>query len=459
MLRKALPAIAALLLSACAQTGNYERPPAPVPTQWAAPLDDAGVVAANQVHWRNYFADPRLQALISAALDNNRDLRIATERVREARAQFRLVDADRLPSFNLAGSASIGSTPADLSGNGTVINGQRYDLASTTVSYELDFWGRLSSLSEAARRQFLATAEARRVTELSLIAEVAATYFVQLEMAAERDSALATVGSREYGLRIVRQAVQTGGAGDFDLQQARASLESAQGALESATHQYTVATNKLQFLLGGMPAELPDGLDLAHQGLDAALAPGLPSEVLLLRPDVAAAEQRLRAAHAHVDAARAAFWPRVTLTSSIGFASEALLNLFNGSAWSFQPLISLPLFDGGRLQASRDLAEARKNIAVAEYEKAIQGAFREVSDQLSARAMLARQLRNAQANEMAQTRRLDIVLARHQAGLVNALEVLDAERNLMAAQQASVQTRRAQLDAAAQLYKALGGGA
>ena len=220
-----------------------------------------------------------------------------------------------------------------------------------------------------------------------------------------------------------------------------------------------MATNKLNYLVGETPSDLPPGLDLAHQGLDASLSPGLPAEVLLLRPDVMAAEQRLIAAHANIDAARAAFLPKVALTASLGLASQGLSSLFNGTAWSFQPIISLPLFDGGKLAAGRDLAEARKVIAVADYEKTIQMAFREVADLLAARASLARQMRSAQINEEAQLRRMDIVLARHKVGLVGVLEVLDGERNLVASQQSALQTRRAQLDVAAQLYKALGGGA
>ena len=459
MLSKALSIMSLLLLAACAQTTDYQRPPLPVTDQWPAALDAAGQASASRTHWRQFFTDPRLHALITTALENNRDLRIATERVREARAEYRITNADRYPTFNLAGSASIGTTPADLSGNGTVINGQRFDLAATNVSYEVDFWGRLAGLSEAAKRSFLATAEARRSTELSLISEIATTYFQQLQLTRQLESAQATVGSREYGLSVIAQGVATGGAGDFELQQAQASVDGARADMDSVQHQLTVATNKLNFLLGGTPQNLPEGLDLDHQGLDVALAPGLPSEVLLLRPDVMAAEQRLRAAHANVDAARAAFLPKMLLTSSLGVASQALSNLFNGAAWSFQPVISMPIFDGGRLSASRDVAAAREVIAVADYEKTIQSAFREVADLLSARTLLSHQLRYAQSNEAAQSRRLDIVLARQQVGMGSVLEVLDGERNLMAAQQATVQTRRSQLEAAAQLYKALGGGA
>jgi len=448
-----------LLLCACAQTQDYQRPPAPVAQEWPAGLDVSGKEEATKTHWRSFFVDPRLQALISAALENNRDMRIAIERIREARAQYRIVDADRLPSVNLAGSATIGSTPADLSGTGTVINGQRYDLALSNISYEVDFWGRVASLSESAKRSFLATAQARRAYELSLISEVATTYFQQLQLTEISSLARANLASRESSLDVVEKGRAVGGVEDYEYQAARAAVESARNDLDSVDYQRIVATNKLNYLVGETPSDLPPGLDLAHQGLDASLSPGLPAEVLLLRPDVMAAEQRLIAAHANIDAARAAFLPKVALTASLGLASQGLSSLFNGTAWSFQPIISLPLFDGGKLAAGRDLAEARKVIAVADYEKTIQMAFREVADLLAARASLARQMRSAQINEEAQLRRMDIVLARHKVGLVGVLEVLDGERNLVASQQSALQTRRAQLDVAAQLYKALGGGA
>ena len=204
---------------------------------------------------------------------------------------------------------------------------------------------------------------------------------------------------------------------------------------------------------------MPPGLTLREQGFDAALAPGLPADILLMRPDVMAAEQRLRAAHANIDAARAAFLPKILLTAGVGVASQGLTSLFSGAAWNFAPTLSMPLFDGGRLAASVDIAEVRKVIAVAEYEKTIQLAFREVSDLLSARASLIRQMRSAELNEKSQTKRLEIAMARNKVGLTGLLEVLDSQRELVSAQQGATQLRRAQLEASSQLYKALGGGA
>ena len=450
-----------LLLSACAQTVDYQRPELPVPTVWpsgsAAP--DQSSAAAVQPHWSTYFVDPRLHVLIEAALKNNRDLRIAASRVMEARAQFRAAGAERFPGINLLGSGSVGITPADLSGTGTVINGERYDLALTTVSYEMDFWGRLSSLTEAARNTYLATATAQRAFQLSLISDVATTYFKLLQFDEMLRLAQENETSRQNSLALVGKGRELGGADYSEYLQAQSALEGVRSELAGLEQQRASTVNQLNFLVGAVLTDLPPGLDLDHQGLDTTLAPGLPADVLLARPDVVAAEQRLIAAQANIQAARAAFFPKIALTASVGVASIGLGTLFSGSAWSYQPSIGLPLFDGGRLEASRDLADARKVTAVAEYEKTIQQAFREVADLLSARTALAHQMRSARVNQEAQARRLDIANARYQVGLGNYLEVLDGERGLVSAQQSTLQLRRAQLDTAAQLYKALGGGA
>lgn len=448
-----------LLLAACAQTEDFQRPELPVPIAWPKGSDSLGTQSLNQTQWQNYFADPRLRALIESALQNNRDMRIAVGRVEEARAQYRIVRADKFPTLSLMGSGTIGSTPADLSGTGTVINGQRYDLALTNVSYEIDFWGRIAGLTEAARNSFLATNEARRTFKLSLVADVASAYFNLVQLEGLLQLAHDTVLSREASLAVIGKGRDIGATYDVEYEAANGALEGARSELHSIEQQRNVAANRLNYLVGAIPTDLPTGLDLAHQGLEAALAPGLPGDVLLARPDVAAAELRLRAAHANIDAARAAFLPKVVLTAGLGVASQGLATLFNGAAWNFQPAITLPLFDGGRISAGVDVAEARKVIAVADYEKTIQLAFREVADLLSARELLALQLHSAELNEKSQLRRLDIARGRNQAGVSGILEVLDAERNLVSAQQNTVQLRRGQLETAAQLYKALGGGA
>lgn len=460
MLKKALCAGLALFLGACSHTDDFQRPELPVPTQWPARADASGQDLQASLDWEHYFVDPRLHALIALALQNNRDLRIAVARVQEARAQYGIVGADRFPNLSLGASATAGATPPDLSGTGTELNGQRYDLALNTLSYEVDFWGRIAGLTEAARDRYLASEEARKVARLSLIADVAVAYFSLLQSEELLTLARATTAARAQSLDVVQKGRDIGAAYDFEVEEATGSLEAARSAQATLENQRDNAQNQLDYLIGNAAqSDLPQGLALDAQGLDTPLAAGLPSQVLLQRPDVIGAEQRLRAAHADIGAARAAFLPKVLLTAGAGVASAGLANLFNGSAWNFEPSITLPLFDAGKLSSGVDMAQARKVIAVAEYEKTIQVAFREVANLLSVRSSLALQARSAEIGERAQLRRLEIVRARHNAGLTGVLEVLDGERELLAARQLRVQLRRAQLEASAQLFKALGGGA
>jgi outer membrane protein, multidrug efflux system len=449
----------ALCLAACSQVPPLARPDAPVPPRWPDAVDTVGTRDAAKTHWRNFFTDPRLQALIQTALDNNRDLRIAAARVQEARAQYGIARAERLPTLNLLGKATYERTPEDLNTSGQPLNNERYDLTLSSISYEVDFWGRIAGLSQAARTTYLATEEARRTVHLSLVADVANAYLSLLQLDEMTTLARAAVASREESLALITKGRDLGAAYDLELESARALLESARGNLAALDHQRLAAMHQLNYLVGSQPGALPPGKRLEEQEVDNDLAPGLPSEVLLLRPDVMAAEHRLAAAHANIHAARAAFFPKVLLTAGLGVAGGGLGTLFASRAWLFQPVLSLPIFDGGRTEAGLDIAQARKTIAVAEYEKTIQQAFREVADQLSSRAALAAQMRASLANRRALERRLEITRARFNTGLIGYLDVLESERDLVAAQQANAQVRRAQLEAAALLYKALGGGA
>jgi multidrug efflux system outer membrane protein len=448
-----------LLLGACTKSKEFVRPEAPVPTKWPDAVSVVDPKQASKTHWKTYFKDPRLQALIQAALQYNRDMRIAAARVVEARAQYAMTRADQLPTVNLGGSGTFTGIPNDLVNAGTPATYSRYDMNITSVGYEVDFWGRLSKLSEAAKNSYLSTEEARRSFQISLISEVANTYFSLLQFDEITKLGQETMVSRQKALNVILKGRDAGGSYDFEVEQATSSLEAARSTVDSLAHQRTITQNRLNYLVGDIPKSLPDGLNLLEQGLDAALAPGLPSEILLLRPDVMAAEQRLRAAHANIDAARAAFLPKIMLTAGIGVASQGLSTLFNGAAWNFAPSLTLPIFNGGKLAASVDLAEVRKDIAVAEYEKTIQLAFREVADLLSARSSLSKQMQSAQINERAQMKRLEIAMARNKVGLTGYLDVLDSEREVLSAQLGATQVRRAQLEASAQLYKALGGGA
>jgi multidrug efflux system outer membrane protein len=445
-MRRALLLSSLVLLAACAQTTDFKRPVAPVPEKWRDPENGLSKVDAAKTHWRTFFPDPRLQALIETALENNRDLRIAVGRVAEARAQYGIAQADQFPAV------SVGP------GYGLPI-GPGYSAPIMSISFELDFWGRISGMSEASRFSYLATEEARRAVHLSLIADVAGAYFEMLQMEELVVLTRTTVALREQSLDLVTKSRDLGASYDYEYQQASGILESTRASLAAMEHQRTVARNRLDFLVGSADVRLPPGRSLENQGLDAELSPGLPSEVLLMRPDVMASEQRLKAAHANIGVARAAFFPKIALTAGLGLVSSGLSTLLRASTTSISPSVSLPaLFDGGRLAGGVDAAQARKVIAVAEYEKTIQQAFREVSDQMSARASWAKQVRATTANAAAQEKRLQIAEARYNAGVIGYLEVLDAQRELLGARQSSASARRAQLDAAVQLYKALGGG-
>lgn len=446
------------VLSGCAAPVVPERPVAPIPVAWAT--DTEGVGAKPSVHWREFFPDPQLQALLELALQNNRDIRIAAARVLEARAQYGLSRAERFPLVNLTGSGSLSGLPNDLSGTGGYATGQRFDLNLTAVSFELDFWGRLANLNEAARQQLLATESARRAVNLSIVSDVASAYFTRLQSEMQLKDAQELVRLREESMNVVRGGVEIGATYGLEFEQSASQLESARATLAGATHQYNISVNRLNFLTGfaAVAQRLPPARPLAEQGLDLSLPGPLPSEVLLQRPDVLAAEQRLAASQANVAATRAAFFPRIALTAGLGVASQALAGLLSGGAWNFQPAVSMPLFDFGRNAATLDASKARKDVAVAEYEKIVQGAFREVADLLSARQALATQMRAARASLASQESRQRALNARYQAGLISYLEVLEVQRDTISVRQNVEQLRRSQLEVATQLYKALGAG-
>lgn len=452
------------LLTGCAhlsdwRTPDYQRPAAPVPQDW--PQTPANGRAARGPTLAEMFPDARLKALIETALANNRDLRIAVGRVAEARALLNVASADRLPTVNAGAAASAARVPADLSGSGAARIARRDDVSIGVTAFELDFWGRVKALDDAARAQYLASEAARDAFRLSLISDVANAYYTILELEARTQLARATLDNRRDFLELARTRRDVGLAGDLDVRLAEAAFEQTRVALADLARSRLQAGNALDLLTGEAHVDLPPGKPLAEQNLAADLPVSVPSDVLLNRPDVRAAEERLIAAHANVAAARAAFMPRITLSLAAGTASSALSGLFGAGSgvWSFVPQLVQPLFDAGRTEANVDLAEARKVIAVADYEKTIQQAFREVADLLAARDKLAEALAAQEALTDAQRQRLALVEARYHAGVANALEWLDAQRDVFAAEQASVATRRALAGTAAQLYKALGGGA
>ncbi|MCM2289948.1 MAG: efflux transporter outer membrane subunit [Sulfuritalea sp.] len=457
---KTLPLMMALTLAGCSFTPDYQRPEAPVSAAWPATVGAGATAkgAAFATDWRAFFPDPRLQDLIAAALEHNRDLRIAVARVDEARALAGIARADRFPTVDLAAQRAATLTPGDLSLTGRPQNSQRYDVNLAVASFELDFWGRVKSLDDAGRANFLASDYGRQAFRLSLIADVANAYLSLLELGERLELARATTKSREETRALVSRRRDVGLAGDLDYLQADGAFQTARAETANLARSYAAAENALRLLVGAAPI-VADGRKLAQQGLIADIAVGLPADVLLARPDVLAAEQKLIAANANIGAARAAFLPKIVLTAAAGTASAGLAGLFGGGsgAWSFLPVLRLPLFDAGRASDNVDLAQARKNIAVAEYEKAIQQAFREIADLLAARRQLAEQLQAQEDNATAQSRRLVLVEARYKAGVSSHLELLDAQREDFAAQQSALAVRRQWLSTAASFYKALGG--
>ncbi|HAG75279.1 MAG TPA: multidrug transporter, partial [Thauera sp.] len=424
----------------------------------------AGPVSAQAVDsaaWADYFADERLRGVIALALDNNRDLRIAALNIERARAQYGIQRADLLPSIAVSGGQSAQRVPGDLNMSGEPAISRQYSANLGFASYELDFFGRVRSLEEQALQVYLGTEEARRSAQVSLVAEVANAW---LRLAADRERlalARSTLETRQQSVTLVRRSLELGAVSALDLNQAETLLQTARA--DAARYAALVAQdeNALALLVG---AAVPAGLQPPALDDSVAAVPVLPadlsSEVLVRRPDVAQAERALMAANASIGAARAAFFPRITLTASAGTASSTLDGLFDAGsgAWSFVPQIRIPIFEAGRLQASLDVAEIQRDINVAQYEKAIQSAFREVADALAERATLAEQLAARQALVQATQRSFELSEARYKGGVDSYLNLLDAQRSLYGAQLELIGTRLSDAVNRVALYKALGGG-
>lgn len=447
---------ASLALAGCASMApTYERPAAPVAAQWPVPQGSATQAKAADLGWREFFTDARLQALIEQALANNRDLRVAVLNVQRAQAQYGVQQADRLPSVNAAAAQSATRSPG-----GSI--SRQYTATLGVSAWELDLFGRVKSLNDAALQQYLATDDARRSAQLSLVAEVAGAY---LTLAADQEKlrlAEQTLLARQDGLRLTQRLQAAGVASALDLRQAEIAAETAQTDLAGLTTQVAQDRNALALLVGQplTPEQLPVAGTATAVTQAAELAAGLPSEVLLARPDVQQAERTLQAANANIGAARAAFFPRISLTASAGSASGELDGLFRSGSglWTFMPQVSLPIFDAGRNQANLSMAQVDRDIALAQYEKAIQAAFRDVADALAARATLGQQIASQQ-RLVAQTQdALRLAEARFRQGLDDRLATLDAQRSLYAAEQGLISSRLAQQVNRVTLYKVLAGG-
>jgi len=448
-----LTLLAALLLMAgCGSLiPAYERPAAPVPAAFPAASAGSGTAAAN-LPWQEFVNDARQRTLVELALKNNRDLRIALLNVEQARAALGVQRADQWPTLGAGFNAN--RTPA---GNGSAL--KTYTAGLTVSAFELDLFGRVKSLSEAAAARYLASQEGQRAAQVSLIATV-----VSADLALRADDELlqvtqSTLQSREEGLKLTRVRFEGGVAAEPELRAAESLIAAARVTLIALQRQRAQDVNALVLLLGqGLPEGLPTNATLDTLKF-AEVPAGLPSDVLLQRPDVRQAEQQLIAANANIGAARAAFFPRITLTGSAGFASTQLSGLFDNTAWSFTGQLLQPLFDAGRNENNLASARAGRDIAVAQYEKTVQTAFREVADALAGRATLGEQLSAQQAQAEAESRRLQLAELLYRGGVASQLDRLDAERSSLAARQAVVQVRAAQLQNAVLLYRVLGGGA
>ena len=446
------PLAAALLLAGCSLIPTYQRPAAPVPEQWPASTgQEVGKVADAAPDWKTFFADESLRELIGIALEHNRDLRVAVLGLQQARAQLGIRSADQWPTLNAALSGSRAP-------NGSGEIAKSYSGGLLVTAYELDFFGRVASLKEQALAQYLASEAGSRSARIALVSGVAQAWIALLADGEQIDLAQRTLATRDDSLRLARLRFEHGAASELELRLAESLRESARVALEQSARQRAQDENALTLLLG---QPLPAGLQPGR--LDAlrlpALTAGMPSQLLERRPDIRQAEQQLIAANASIGAARAAFFPRISLTAGLGSASKELSGLWRDGSWGYTlaPQLLLPIFDASRNQAGLDSAQAGRDIALAQYERAIQSAFREVADALAGRETLVRQLEAQQALSAADARRLELTELRLRNGAASELEWLDAQRSHYASQQALLQTRLACWQNQVTLYKVLGG--
>ena len=472
----ALTVVAAL--TACTLEPHYKRPVAPVPATWTggAPRTAANQTAAPDIGWRQFFPDPGMQRLIGLSLANNRDLRVAALNVQAAQAQYRVQRADLFPTIAANGLEQVEKYPAGVFATGAQGAAATGGAAGTTTggatiryfeagvgftSYELDLFGRIRSLSHAALERYLSSAETRRSAQLSLIAEVVSAYLAVLADETILKVTRKTLESQTASYDLTKRSLEAGATTALAFRQAASTVDTAKANLAAYIRQAAQDRNALVLLIGGpLPDDLPFEADLGTVNLSADLPAGVPSEVLASRPDVLAAEHQLIAANADIGAARAAFFPRITLTGSYGTASTQLSGLFKpgSSAWTFSPQITLPIFTGGANKANLDLNKIQTDINIAQYEKTLQTAFREVDDALAARQTLDEQLAAQRAVLEDTSQAYQLAELRFRSGVDSFLPVLDAQRALYSAQQGVVSLELMRLQNMATLYKALGAG-
>lgn len=458
MKRTALAVALLTALSGCSLIPNYQQPAAPVAEQWNDAQAQQGGVELPE--WREFFQDPTLQQLIETALTNNRDMRIAALNVEAFRAQYRIQRSALFPAIDASGGGNRQRIPGNMSQTGDATINSQYSAAVGMTAWEVDLFGRLNSLREQALASFFASEQAQRSTQLSLIASVATAWLTlqadQETLALVRE----TLSTYEESLRLVQRSYDAGVASSLELQQARTAVNSARVSLAQFERQSVQSRNALNLLLGGnTPADLATPVPL-KQFEFAEVPVGLPADLLQRRPDILQAEFNLKAANANIGAARAAFFPSISLTATAGSLSPDLSGLFDAGSgsWLFQPSINLPIFNAGRLRANLDYSKIQKDINVARYEQTIQTAFQEVADGLIERTTYKQQLAAHDALVKSSEAYYALADRRYREGIDNQLTLLDAQRLLFDAQQARIQTQFAQLASEIKLYKALGGG-
>ena len=472
--------VMAALCSGCTLEPHYSRPPPPLPATWnGAAAGAATTTSVSEIGWRQFFPDPTLQRLIKLALENNRDLRTAVLNVQAAQAQYRIQRADLFPTVAAsaieqiqkypsgvvatsgaggAAGASTGAAAAPVSGGTTI---RFFEAGVGFTSYELDLFGKVRSLNHAALERYFGTEETRRSSQLSLVAEVASAYLAVLADEIILKVTRETLGSQTESYNLIKRSLDAGTTTALALRQAATTVDTAKANLAQYTRQAAQDRNALMLLLGvPIPDDIQFSSDFEAEKMSADLPVGVPSEVLQQRPDVLAAEHQLIAANADIGAARAAFYPSISLTGNLGTASTQLSGLFKpgSSAWSFSPQISVPIFAGGANVANLDLSKIEKNINIAQYEKTLQTAFREVDDALAARATLDDELAAQRALLEDASETYHLAEIRFRSGVDSFLPVLDAQRSLYSAQQGVVSLELLRLQNMATLYKALGGG-
>ena len=455
-----LPGLA-LFAAGCTMAPKYTRPNAPVPA-WPTGAAYATQLSTNNYQpqvWQEFFTDAKLQQVISLALTNNRDLRLAALNVERARAYYGIQRTELWPTVDATGSGSKQRLPADLSSSGSRQTVERYDAKLGVASWEIDFFGRIRSLKDRALEEYLATEQARRGAQILLVSLVASTY---LTLAADRENlklAATTLKAQQDAYDLVKRRFDLGLIPELDVHRAQTQVDVARGDAARFTQLVAQDENALHILAGGpVPRELLP-VELANVTPPCEVSAGVSSEVLLRRPDVSQTEHLLKAAHADIGAARAAFFPRISLTAAFGTASSDLSGLFKSgsAAWNYAPQIVMPIFDA-RTWSAHKAAKVQREIAVTQYEQTIQSAFREVADALAVRGTVGEQCsaQESLVHAVAETHRL--ASSRYDKGIDSYLSVLDAQRSLYAAQQGLVSLRLAKLANDVRLYAVLGGG-